>query len=491
MPVAEAAALARREPTGDTWHQQPLDPAADRAALEKLAAWCHRFSPLVGLEEADEPETLLLDVAGVAPLFGGAGRLSDQVQRSFQRLGLTTRLGLAETIGAAWAVAHFGQRPDDALQRLPVAALRLPAATVTTLQRLGLFRIGDLPLLPRVELQARLGPALLQRLDQALGQLDELLRPVQPPADFTVQWLFEHPAAQRESLEAAVGQLVERLCFLLRQQNRGALEIDCRLDCQTGPPVAFRFGLFQPSACVEHLLQLIDLQFERRHFPEPVVGASLRAARHGPLHFRQQELFDPSPRREDAWQVAALIDRLTGRLGRDAVLQCTLQSDPQPEKRARVRRFEPRNGGGRFKKHRATGRHPAAGSKHRVNAATPAVLAASAATGPQPSKSDFDSGSAVALDAGPSTLDAPLHFFTQPVRLQVLAVAPDGPPLRFEYHGRRHAVARHWGPERIETGWWRHQGVRRDYYRIETTTGTRFWLFRCLRTGGWFLQGRF
>ena len=47
------------------------------------------------------------------------------------------------------------------------------------------------------------------------------------------------------------------------------------------------------------------------------------------------------------------------------------------------------------------------------------------------------------------------------------------------------------GPERIETGWWRQGLVRRDYYRIETDTGCRLWLFRDLTDGSWYLHGSF
>jgi protein ImuB len=78
-----------------------------------------------------------------------------------------------------------------------------------------------------------------------------------------------------------------------------------------------------------------------------------------------------------------------------------------------------------------------------------------------------------------------------PQVLEVMAVAPDGPPISFCYLGNKHDVTRHWGPERIETGWWRQRGIRRDYYRIETAEGRRFWLFRCLHEERWWLHGVF
>jgi protein ImuB len=47
------------------------------------------------------------------------------------------------------------------------------------------------------------------------------------------------------------------------------------------------------------------------------------------------------------------------------------------------------------------------------------------------------------------------------------------------------------GPERIETGWWRGQDVRRDYYAVATQAGSRFWIFRRREDSRWFLHGCF
>ena len=75
--------------------------------------------------------------------------------------------------------------------------------------------------------------------------------------------------------------------------------------------------------------------------------------------------------------------------------------------------------------------------------------------------------------------------------LEVLTVPPAGPPIIFYYLGSKHDVSRHWGPERIETGWWRGPMTSRDYYRIETDSGQRFWIFKNLRDKQWYLHGEF
>ncbi len=85
----------------------------------------------------------------------------------------------------------------------------------------------------------------------------------------------------------------------------------------------------------------------------------------------------------------------------------------------------------------------------------------------------------------------PLCLAAWPIPLTVVAVVPDGPLLWFMLGRERRQVVHSWGPERIETGWWRGRGVRRDYYRVETKDGHRHWLFRRRSDGQWFWHGDF
>ncbi len=480
LPVAEATALLRRAggaATGPssshkaTLHLETHDPAADRIALVKLATWCHRFSPLVGLEAAAAPDTLLLNVTGVTPLFGSEPTFVEQVTRRFQQQRLGVRLGLSDTVGAAWALAHFGPgnhgepigaefngaefngaganssgSPEIAVERLPLAALRLPDETVDILERLGLQQIGQLRELPRVELESRFGPQLLRRLDQAVGGVAELIQPIQPPQEFTAEWLFEYPMPQRRVVERLLRQLVEQLCFTLAEQGRGMLRLEGRTVCQDAATLRWEVGLFRPSTDAEHIWRLVETQFQRLSLPGPAIRVSLCASHHARLQVRQQELFDQPQRNVDSPQIATLVDCLASQLGRAAVVRCVLQRDAQPE---RGFRDVPLVDGG-LRGRTAAAQQPVGG-----------------------------------------LLDRPLQLLDPPQLLEVLAVAPDGPPLRFCYLGTHHDVARQWGPERIETGWWRQRGIRRDYYRVETAEGRRFWLFRCLAERRWRLHGVF
>ena len=107
------------------------DPAGDAALVARLARWAGRWSPLVEVDSADGPSTelgtgLRLDIDGVAHLFGGERGLVADVRKRFAALGLTVRVAVAPTAGAAWALARY-QSPLSAAREGRVASSRPPA----------------------------------------------------------------------------------------------------------------------------------------------------------------------------------------------------------------------------------------------------------------------------------------------------------------------------------------------------------------------------
>jgi protein ImuB len=322
--------------------------------------------------------------------------------------------------------------------------LRLPGELLKTLDDLGLETIADLVALPRDELRSRFGPQLVMRLDQALGTASEVIIAVEPPPDFTVEHAFEFTVARQDAIRYAVEHLLRRLAWLLVARNAGALRLRCRFDCEGAPPVAVEFDLFQPTARVRHLLEILDLHLERVRLPAPATAIALRVLRHAALAQRQSRLFETERTLATSRRLAALVDRLAGRLGGESVVRCSLQSDAQPELAYREESLV------------------AGGFRRSLTSQLPMAA-----------------------------LDRPLCLLKRPAALETVAVVPDGPPIQFAYLGRRHDVARYWGPERIETGWWRRASAWRDYYRVETSEGRRFWLFRRRRDGRWFLHGAF
>jgi protein ImuB len=459
MPLAEAEALC----AGAEAQFEPHDPPADRAALRQLAIHCQRFTPLAAVDDADEPDALLLDVTGCGYGFGGLEGLARTVVRdASQKCSYFATAALADTVGAAWAIARHGialsadpaarvrivppGEPETALRPLPVEALRLPSDVVALLHEFDIRRIEQLLAVPRAALPSRFGPALLHRLDQALGAAAETINPEPQDEPISACWSFDPPVADGRLLDAAIGQLLERLLARLHPRGLGVQRLICSLNLTTGEPVRMPVGLVRPSTAFAHLMELLRLHRERVRVKAEIAEVALFVAQAAPLEYRQDEMFEAG---SAIVPLAPLIERLISRLGESAVLRPELEPDPQPEYAWRLAATRSASG---------AERDSALGSEDsvwRLNHFRPPRLA------------------------------------RRPVAVRVMSVVPGGPPLRFEWRQQAFRVARAWGPERIETGWWRGDDVRRDYYQVETADGERYWLFRRWPDERWFLHGVF
>src|SRR5271165_3554650 len=148
------------------------DPDADQRLLEAIADWCDRYTPLVGLAP---PDGLAFDITGCAHLFGGEKALCRDLMTRLAAQGFATRVAVADTLGCAFAAAHFGEAEiclvppagmRETLAPLPLAALRLAPAIVDALAQVGLKHIGDVLERPRAPLAARFGVEFIRRIDQ-------------------------------------------------------------------------------------------------------------------------------------------------------------------------------------------------------------------------------------------------------------------------------------------------------------------------------------
>lgn len=426
------------------------------ALLKRLARWCRRYSPIVGLEEAGAPEALLFDITGCAHLFGGEESLARLVLREITRLGLTAHVAIADTIGAAWATTFLAARKNHrspvvipagkqalALRRLPVEALRLGSGVAESLRELGLCTIGQLSQLPRETLPARFGPELLLRLDQALGEVPERVVPERPEEPAEARWGSEEPIDQALAIEAVLRRLLGRVLRRVAARGEGIMQLELSLAGAARKPARISIGSLRPTLRRGHWLDLIRLQLERLPLSGGVVDFRVWAAATAPLSESQPDLFGDGEERDSRRELSVLLDRLSSRLGRRAVLQPELRADHQPE---RALAFQPVIGAANFK-------------PRRREVPTPRCR--------------------------------PMRVMRQPVRVAVTSVVPDGPPIRLRWGNAERRIVHCDGPERIETGWWRESPIRRDYYRVDLEGGERHWLFRALDDGGWFLHGDF
>lgn len=454
LPWTEARSLFQtsnsdRSSAGQLPICKRADPAADRQALQQLALACQKYSPLTGLVEGDA-ETLLLDITGCAHLFGGEQNLLETVTRDLANRGFRLRSAIADTIGAAWAVAHDGPASSRivpvgesarVLAPLSVAALRLPPEALDRLDRLDVRTIGQLSNLPPESLDSRFGPQLLRRLDQALGSAWENFTSERLVEPFCAVWQGDDPLTSQPVIMLVFRQLLEQLLTALAPRRVGLLELHCEFATATGPH-GIPLRLSQPSTNAKHLTRLFELCCERQPLPSEIGAVRLEAIRIGSLQERQIALFESESVTTER-DLASLIERLSSRLGEQAVLQPVMVADPLPELSVC---WEPWLIGG-FAPERA----------------------------PDPERAT----------------SAPWRLLTSPQPVDVLAAVPDGPPARLHWQGEAWKIVQCWGPERLETGWWRSRDTKRDYYRVETASGLQFWLFSQRDTGRWFLHGIF
>jgi protein ImuB len=494
------------------------DPAGDHLALEKLARWCRRFAPIVAIEPpprvASRPECLFVDVTNTSDFFGGEAALARTAVWTLAARGLHARVAIADTPGASWAAAHFthlfasspGHQPATAsrgrlprrwavipcrqaaslqpLAPLPVAALRLDDQTQAALAEVGIETVGDVLRLPRKSLTSRFGPLLERRLAEAAGRLAE---PLQPPTESALPQAahaFELPLSLRDGggdvLMALLERLIGRCVADVAAQGKGITALQVRLETgglaparQSSAPVVVDIGVFRPSASAAHLADLVRLRLPRMRLPREIDGIAVEVIAVATADCRQRVLFGGVDGGDDAsLQVAMLLDRLAGRLGRAAVFEPQPVADAQPE---------------------------------HAWMATPAGSRPAASAGRSGRRSesltDRSAGRQVAAGRFLAAGRRPVWMLPRPVRLETVSIVPvadrrlaitsGGPPLRFRWNAQTHHVAQAHGPERIETAWWRGACVRRDYYVVETESGGRYWLFRRLRDGAWFLHGMF
>lgn len=468
--------------------------------LDSLQRWAGKFSPWVATEAEDG---LVIDLTGCAHLYGGEGALMQVVQQDCNDLGLTLRMGLADTRGAAWALARFagqmagshrsgdaidqearatrsraGKRrhwtkggaapviplgPDatahriaapgqmySALGPLPIAALRLEPELTAQLARLGLRRISDLLGQPRAGLARRFGRALVMRLDQAMGAAPEPVSPARPSDHFAVRLTLPDPIGLEDDMLAGIDRLLPRLCESLKTKGRGARRVRLQAFRSDHGIESIEVGLARASHDPARIRPLLALKLGAIDAGFGIDMLRIEALQSEPVHGQAAAgHLDAGHAANKRLAQSTALDDLIGRIGARVGLEAI------------------------------TRLHPA--SSH-IPEKTSTVLAAAWS---KPHDGAWPT---------PATPRPVLMWRPEPV------AAPDTPrvPQVFRWRGQDLTRVRAIGPERIAPEWWLddpewRSGVR-DYWVTDTTDGQRLWLFYGhghLMSSGWFCQGAF
>lgn len=418
---------------------EPASPAQDEQRREELARWLVRYTPLSACDFTDK-DSILLDVTGCPHLFGGEQAMLATIKERLGQAGFTAQLAMAENRAVAWALSHY--RPDTIsrssteskrlLSPLPMRALRVDNATEQTLGRLGLKTIGNLFDIARPALAQRFRgkpakqvTALLTRFDQLLGRCEEPFSPLVPLPGWRVQQAFSEPVMHLPMIEATVESLLGKLVDMLAEAEEGLRRLSLQAFRVDGSVQDIVVGTNRPSRDKKHLFSLLMEKLDQLEAEfgfdllmlSAVETESLPPTHYGGYKTQQQQ------------SASELLDRLAIRLGPGAISRLKHRSSHMPE---RAQSYAP------------------------------------------PHARELQWG-ALPTSMGPR----PLRLLHRPEAVDVLAEVPEGAPRRFRWRRMEHHILKADGPERIAPEWWLDpEGQTRDYYRVETIEGARFWLFR-------------
>lgn len=446
MPATKAQVLVPGLAVADA------DPQGDAEALERLAFWTLRYSPIAA---ADPRYGIVIDTTGADHLLDGEEALLRDLLDRLKSAGFAACAAIADTWGAAHALARFNADPliiaepgvlRESIAPLPLSALRLAPEIVAELRALGFETVADLLAQPRAPLTLRFGPELGRRIDQALGLASEPIDPVRPADMNEVRQSFAEPIGAAETIKRYIGKLVGKLCLSLEERGQGARRLDLICHRVDSHFQAVRVGTAMPVRDPKRLTRLLSDKVETI---EPGFGIEIMtlAATHvQPLEARQtiSSLVDDA-----ASDVSDLIDLLANRVGEERLYRMAPVASDVPER-----------------------------SVARVPATAPDCEA-----------------------SWPSRWPRPARLLARPEPIETVALLPDHPPATFTWRGIRRRVRRADGPERVFGEWWKRNAelaAVRDYFRVEDEAGERFWIYRAGDgesgdTGSqrWFLHGIF
>lgn len=416
--------------------------------LNGLAEWCIGYTPTVAIDGTDG---LVLDATGCAHLWGGEERYLNDIDTRLKRIGYNIKAAMADTIGMAWAASRFGSgltivRPGEqssAIMPLPASCLRIVPEVSERLTKLGIGKVRDFISMPRSALRRRFGQEIITRIEQALGQAEEIIQPIRPAEAYQERLPCIEPVVTRTGIEIALEHVLESMTRRLQSEGKGLRRLSFkgyRIDAKI---IQIEIGTNRATHRANHLFRLCEMKIDTM---EPGPGIELfllEASGIEDVTTKQQRLWDNSSGSMHH-ELLELLDRFEGKFGP-----------------GHIHRFVP--------------------AEHHW-----------------PERA-FEKSSLFSADVSVSwRIDRrrPVQLLAAPEPIEVTAPIPDYPPMLFIHDGKRHKVMKADGPERIEQEWWLQQGEHRDYYIVEDESGCRSWIFRSGHYqsdsfGGWFLHGYF
>lgn len=500
---------------------------SDRRQLMLLAEPARKYAPVIGLDELPVPDCLLLDITGCAPLFGGEAALAESLLADVRRAGYSARMAIADTVAAAWALAHMDVRlndkprsrgsvsknplPEDLpirisppgqaraeLKFLPIGVGRLPLADQEILQNLGIRSLGQLLSLPLPDLPSRLSDQSIARIQQLNEALEEGINPIPEQNPVMAEWSSDEPATGFQDLQYIIGQLCPSIEEQLVRRRVACSQVGCEFRSPGGVSQTMTAGVVKPTQSAQLLSEVLTLRLEY------LITSALRAQQRS-QNATQRTLGNSTGGESQSGVVEGeefmqLLDRpvhAVKLVATSVPLPVSRQRDffsssehvvPDEELATLVARLSGRLGAENVLK--ATPQ-PDPRPEHSLQLSP---ILANEHSGSAQSQKDNLLRAMVTPDHADSLkrstpVPRPLQLLEAPLPIGSL----DGKRemTSIQVLGQSYELTTWSAPERIQTGWWTDSPCHRDYYQVQTSLGGRLWIYRDLNTHTWFLHGFF
>jgi protein ImuB len=199
---------------------------------------------------------------------------------------------------------------------------------LSILHKWGVHTLGQLAVLDREQLGARLGPEVIQMWERANGQSNRVLKLIRPPESFEESFEFENEIETAEPILFMLRRFLEQLAIRLSGIYLVTKELTLRITFTDKQIYERIFKIPQPTNNVDLLFRMLHTHLENFKSEYPIVAVALSAHPIKPAR-EQFGLFETTLR--NPHQLSETLARLTALLGADRVGTPVLEETHRPD----------------------------------------------------------------------------------------------------------------------------------------------------------------
>ena len=199
---------------------------------------------------------------------------------------------------------------------------------ITILHKWGIHTLGQLAMLDKEQLGARLGPEAIRMWERANGQCNRMLKLVRPPESFTESFEFENEIETAQPLLFMLRRFLEQLTLRLSGIYLVTKELTLRITFVNKQVYERIFKIPQATNDVDLLFRMLQTHLENFRSKHPIVAVALVAQPSKPVR-EQFGFFETTLR--NPHQLSETLARLTALLGAERVGTPVLEETHRPD----------------------------------------------------------------------------------------------------------------------------------------------------------------